>query len=131
METIDNVIIQNKATSIFIGWKELPFIWSLAVLWRGIYFTVSIKAFKIQFGETRIITFKYNGKEFPCSLTKWKYTGGSNGIYPPQIETESHSLKIKTGLNFFELTDMPKSAVEGENFKAIIHFVLPVIKLRI
>lgn len=108
METTDKVIVQNKATSVFIGWKELPFQGVLAIQWRGIYFTININAHKIEFGKTQTVTFTYKGEDYPCKLTKWKYTGGGNGIYPPHIETESHFLKIRIIINAVELIDVPK-----------------------
>lgn len=116
METSYKVIIQIKATSIIISWKELPIEWKVGVLWRGEYFTIHIKATKTQFGETRIIEFKYKGKEYPCTFIKYKYNGGALPNYPPHIETKTHTLRISKALRFFEMTDVPKSDSVTEEY---------------
>jgi hypothetical protein len=123
METSDKVVIQIKATSILISWKELPIEWKVGVLWRGEYFTIHIKATKTQFGETRVINFKYNGKEYPCTFIKYKYNGGSTPVYPPHIETQSHSLKISTALRFFEMTDVPRTGSASEEYTNPFMFI--------
>lgn len=118
METTDKVIIQNKATSIFIGWKELPFEWRFAILWRGIYLTININAHRTEYGQTQTVVFSYKGVDYLCKLTKWKWSGGGNGIYPPHIETESYSLKIRIILNALELTDVPKIISDVPGFQS-------------
>jgi hypothetical protein len=113
MEATNRILVQNRKESILIHWQELTFYWTISVLWRGIYFVIHIKVLKTELFSTRIITFKYKGDEYPCSLTKWKYMGGGNGVYPPHIETELHSLKIRLTFNSIELTDFRK--VDSEN----------------
>ncbi len=108
MEAKETVLIQRKPTTLFIKWNDLPFKSIYAILWREVYFTIAIDAHLIEFGRTRTLTFSYKGKHYPCRLTKWKQYGGSNGIYPPHIETQSHMLQIKTTLSSIELSDIGK-----------------------
>jgi hypothetical protein len=110
METNSKIVVDEIFNGLELKWGEPPINYRIAVLWRRLYFQIQIKAFKIEFGLTRIIKFDYNGREYPCSLTKWKYMGGGNGIYPPLIETSTHYLRINTTLHSLTITEEAKAS---------------------
>lgn len=115
MEQNGKIFLKTQNNGVHIYWKELPVQKSIEVTWRGEHLLLKIEAFKTQYGSTRIITFNYRDIEYPCSLTKWKYLGGGNGIYPPRIETESHYLKVNLTLSSMELTDMAKNFASDDD----------------
>ena len=91
--------------SILLKWDELPFFTTTSVRWRGELIHIRINAHVSENGWTRLITFLYQDKLYPCRLTKWKWSGGGNGVYPPEITTSNHNLKIRTGGDFISLKD--------------------------
>lgn len=95
----------QKPQNIILTWKELPFCTKTSVKWRGQLIHIRIKANKTVYGWTRLITFLYRDKLYPCGLTKWKWSGGGNGINPPKISTSTHKLKIDTGADFLSLKE--------------------------
>jgi hypothetical protein len=119
MKIVDNLLILNTADRLRIQWNDLPFNLNISVLWRGVYFPVSIKAFKIHNGSTRSVAITYRRKTYEYILTKWKYMGGHKGDYFPEIETRSNKLKFQLALDFFEICDEPKGSlnlnVQGDN----------------
>jgi hypothetical protein len=119
MKIVDNLLILNTADRLRIQWNDLPFNLNISVLWRGLYFPLSIKAFQIQNGSTRSATITYKRKKYVYNLTKWKYMGGHSGDYFPEIEARSNKLKFQLALDFFEIFDEPKGSlnlnVQGDN----------------
>lgn len=97
---------------LYLKWDTLPFTIKNRIEWREKDFHVQINAYKINFGCTREISFIYDNKQYDCMLTKWKYTGGGNGIYPPQVTAKDYALKIKMTINYLSFTDT--SLVKGK-----------------
>lgn len=119
MKILDNLLILNSTDRLHIQWCDLPFNLNVSVLWRGLFFPISIKAFKTQNGSTRSVFIGYKGNQYEHKLTKWKYTGGHRGDNFPEIETPTNRLKFTLTLDSFEICDEPKGPlnlnVEGDN----------------
>ena len=111
--------------SIILKWDELPFNTKTSIRWRGQLIHIEIKAFKTEYGWTRVITFLYQDKLYHCRLTKWKWSGGGNGVYPPEIATSIHNLKIRTGGNFLSLKD---ELIESKKDVEILENPFEIIK---
>jgi hypothetical protein len=112
----------QSPNSITLSWNSIPFYLKTTIRWRSLLFNIQIKAEKIQYGSMRTISFLYNGKLYHNKLTKWKYTGGGNGIYPPNIKTETHCLNINTGLQYISFTDKFIGGNKFENLKEEFSF---------
>lgn len=100
-------------TGMVISWKCAPFYLVSSILWRGIYLPVVINSFRLEYGETNMVTISYKDKLYSSSMTKWKYMGGTNGVKFPMIETATHELKLRVYLHSLELTEMPKDPASG------------------
>ena len=116
--------VQENPKSLLLHWTGLPFHYSQIIVWRGIELPIKIACYKTEFGHTRIISFVYENKIYPCGLTKWKWSGGGNGVHPPEINTSKHHLKIRTGMNFIRFEDeLIDTTIKEENEEpAIILF---------
>ena len=77
---------------------------------------VIINSYRLEYGETNMVTITFKGKRYPLSMTKWKYMGGTNGVRFPKIETATHELHLRVFLHSLELTELPKdsSAAVGQ-----------------
>jgi len=102
--------------SMVIRWKCPPFYLVSSILWRGIWLPVIINSYRLEYGETNMVTISYKDKLYSSSMTKWKYMGGTNGVRFPKIETATHELHLRVSLHSLELTEMPNdsSAVVGQ-----------------
>ncbi len=111
-EQIDSLWTFENPKSIFVKWDQLPFNTKASIRWRGLLIHIRIKARETEYGWTRVITFLHQDKLYHCKLTKWKYSGGTNGVYPPKISTETHNLQIRTFGHSLSLTD---ELIESKN----------------
>ena len=107
MEYNDCLWTIENTRNIVLKWDQTTFKTTTSIRWRGILFHIRINAHQTENGSTASMTYLYNNKLYDCKLTKWKWAGGSNGIYPPAITTSSHSLKIRGGLNFLSIKEEP------------------------
>lgn len=119
MKILDNLLILNTTDRLRIQWCDLPFSLNISVLWRGVFFPISIKASKIQYGSTISVSIVYKAKRYEYRLGRWKYMAGHNGDNFPEIETPSNRLKFHLAFDCFELCDEPKRSsdlnVQGDN----------------
>jgi hypothetical protein len=100
-----NIWVYENPKTITIWWDYIPFEMTASIQWRNTIFHVRVSAHKIVNGSTRILSFLYNNKTYHCKLTKWKYMGGGHGDNYPEIVTQSHKIRISSGLNFLSLAD--------------------------
>jgi hypothetical protein len=115
--------VQENPKSLLLHWTGLPFQYSQIIVWRGIELPIKIECEKTEFGYTTLISFVYKNKVYPCRLTKWKYSGGGNGIYPPDVNTAKYHLKIRFGMDFIRFEDElidPTTKEENEKPATII-----------
>jgi hypothetical protein len=124
-EHIGSLWTFENPKSIIIEWEKLPFNTKASIKWRGVLFHIRISAHKTEFGWTRMITFLYLDKLYHCGLTKWKWSGGGNGIYPPEIATATHKLEIKTGGHYLTLKD---ELIENKKNVEILENPFEIIK---
>ena len=97
--------VQENPKTLLLHWTKRPFHYSQIIVWRGIELPFKIACKDTEFGHSRLISFLYENKIYPCGLTKWKWMAGGNGIYPPEINTSKHHLKIRTGSDFIRFED--------------------------
>jgi len=114
MKIAGNLLVLNTTDRLYIEWCDMPFDLNISVLWRGLYFDVNIKAFKIENGSTRIATIYFNKKKHAYGLTKWKYLGGHHGDSFPIIETTTNKLRFHLALDFLEILDIPMNSSNNE-----------------
>lgn len=112
VENKDSLWIFQTPEKIVLEWSELPFETKTSVNWRGLIIHFRVQANKTPFGWTRLVSIRYQEQLYQCKLTKYKWSGGSNGIYPPKISTEDNNLIIKTGGYFILLEDESKEKRE-------------------
>jgi hypothetical protein len=115
--------VQENPKSLLLRWTGLPFHYSQIIVWRGIELPIKIEFEKIEFGYTTLISYVFENKVYPCRLTKWKYSGGGNGIYPPDVNSDKYHLKIRSGMDFIRFEDElidPTTKEENEKPTTII-----------
>lgn len=105
MENIQTEWTDEKPGRLYLEWDTIPFNFKSTVLWRDEIIHIKVAVYKIEHGHTRIITFVYKKEIYNVALTKWKYLGGGNGVYPPEIRNSKYRLKIASSLGSLELID--------------------------
>lgn len=108
--------LENAPTGqwIPVDAKSMAFQWDIptkplqtSIVWRGLPIHLRMEHRSTQFGGTFVTTWWYNNKLYHVKTTKYKWSGGHHGDYPPEISTSTHKLKIGSVSRGILLQDDP------------------------
>jgi hypothetical protein len=92
-------------TKIIHKWDQIPYYAQGTLVWRGQKIDLKIEEFRIDAGMKRIISFRYKNRNYQYGAAKWKWSGGHFGSPLPEIKSETHFLKIHSGMHFLSFED--------------------------